>query len=79
MRFLKVAKSVELQILFVSYSQVVIFCLREVPSILHPVSKFCFFLIGKSCGSLPDPINGKMDTKGDNRLGSIINYSCNEG
>ncbi|XP_059997814.1 complement receptor type 1 [Lagenorhynchus albirostris] len=33
----------------------------------------------KSCGSLPDLINGKMDINKDTQFGSTVNYFCNEG
>ncbi|KAI5168883.1 Complement Receptor Type 1 [Manis pentadactyla] len=35
--------------------------------------------IRKSCGSPPEPINGKMDINRDTRFGSTVNYFCNEG
>nr|XP_058901563.1 complement receptor type 1 [Kogia breviceps] len=33
----------------------------------------------KSCGSLPELINGKMDFNKDTQFGSTVNYFCNEG
>uniref|UniRef100_A0A8C6BY79 Sushi domain-containing protein n=1 Tax=Monodon monoceros TaxID=40151 RepID=A0A8C6BY79_MONMO len=33
----------------------------------------------KSCGSLPELINGKMDINKDTQFGSTVNYFCNEG
>ncbi|KAI5939651.1 Complement receptor type 1 [Manis javanica] len=35
--------------------------------------------IRKSCGSPPEPINGKMDINRDTQFGSTVNYFCNEG
>ncbi|XP_032706955.1 complement component receptor 1-like protein, partial [Lontra canadensis] len=33
----------------------------------------------RSCGTPPEPANGKMTVNGDARFGSTVNYACNEG
>ncbi|XP_032187891.1 LOW QUALITY PROTEIN: complement receptor type 1-like [Mustela erminea] len=33
----------------------------------------------RSCGTPPEPANGKMIVNGDARFGSTVNYICNEG
>ncbi|XP_059001267.1 complement receptor type 1 isoform X1 [Mustela lutreola] len=33
----------------------------------------------RSCGTPPEPANGKMIVNGDARFGSTVNYVCNEG
>lgn len=73
------AKSVELQMLSVSYHQFGTLCAKRSlqDSTLSP--KFCFFPVGKSCGTPPEPINGRVEIDKDILFGSVINYSCNEG
>lgn len=55
------------------------YLLREVWSVRCPVPKFDFFPIGKSCGTPPELINGRMTINGDTKFGSTVNYACNEG